>query len=588
MLEVAAGSIIGAATLWRLILIGLGWPLTNSDEGTMGIMALHVAYQGAHPTFFYGQHYMGPLEAFLAAGLFRLFGPSLLLLRMVTLGLFILALIGMYLLSRMLFSRAWALVPLLLVGAGSGPAMATELRAIGGYAETLLLCSLLFLCASWLALSYQPQPTKRAQVRRWLAYLLWGLVAGLGLWSDMLIAPSILASGLLLLLICRRELVRPLPLLCLLAGLGIGAFPLISYNLHAAPGQDSLSVIKGLQGVGNLVFYTPSALLHEVGNTVGISLPLMTGEPFCPVTELPYLGPTSTPALSCALVRGAWGLGYVLLLLLAWGLIGRGAWLLWSKRQQMGNAPEFPSTLHRQFARLALLLNASLSLGLYTFSSGPFTWPGIHARYLICLLVSTPAIFWPLWEGLRLVSIPRRTWQFALSALRTSYTTICRWVGHSASAPADRGGANRWRVVLGALSAVALLAFCGFSLLGSILAVSEVSAARALNQQDANLIQTLETLHIRHIYTDYWTCDKIAFESDEQIICAVVNSQMQPDFPHNRYLPYYTQVSADPHAAYVFPRNRAQFKPAAIGAASPFNQNYQSILLTGYILYVFR
>jgi hypothetical protein len=98
----------------------------------------------------------------------------------------------------------------------------------------------------------------------------------------------------------------------------------------------------------------------------------------------------------------------------------------------------------------------------------------------------------------------------------------------------------------------------------------------------------LETLQVRHVYTDYWTCDKIAFESDEQIICAVVNSRLQPDFFHNRYFPYYTRVSADPHAAYVFPRDPGEFEPAAIGATSPFNQNYNRIILNGYILYVFR
>lgn len=552
--EIAAGGIILVTLLRRLILISLGWPLTNSDEGTMGVMALHIAYQSAHPTFFYGQYYMGSLEAFLTAGLFRLFGPSLFLLRMSTLGMFTLALVGIYVLSRKLFSRPWALVSLLLVSSGSGLAMANEIRAVGGYAETLLFSSLLFLCASWLALSSQPQPAKRVQIRRWLVYLLWGLVAGLGLWTDLLIAPSILASGLLLLLVCQRELLRQLALLCVFVGLCIGAFPLISYNLHAAPGQDSLSVLISLQGEGNPVFHAPSALLHEVSNTVGISLPLMTGEPFCPVTEIPFLGPTSEPTLSCTLARGTWGLGYLLLLLLACVLIGRGAWLLWHKRKHFEKAPVFQHNLRQQLARLALLLSAALSLGLYTFSSGPLTGPGLHSRYLICLLVSTPAIFWPLGEGLRRARMPGRVRQFALPAL----------------------------------SAVALLAFCGLSLFGSILAVNEVPAVRALNQQDSNLIRTLETLHVRHIYTDYWTCDKIAFESDEQIICAVVNPQMQPSFRYNRYFPYYTQVSADPHASYIFPQNSVEFEPAVSSPIAPFNQNYKRIILNSYTIYLFR
>src|SRR6266566_5018410 len=41
-----AGGIILVSLLLRLVLVGLGWPLTNSDEGVWGIMALHIAYHG--------------------------------------------------------------------------------------------------------------------------------------------------------------------------------------------------------------------------------------------------------------------------------------------------------------------------------------------------------------------------------------------------------------------------------------------------------------------------------------------------------------------------------------------------------------
>ncbi len=51
--------IIAFASLLRVLLIGKGYLATNSDESTMGLMALHIAYRGEHPTFFYGQNYMG-------------------------------------------------------------------------------------------------------------------------------------------------------------------------------------------------------------------------------------------------------------------------------------------------------------------------------------------------------------------------------------------------------------------------------------------------------------------------------------------------------------------------------------------------
>src|SRR5271165_3908505 len=73
---------VAGAALLRLVLIYFNWPYTDSDEGNMGLLALHVAFQGDHPIWFYGGNYLGPLEGYLAAPLFRLFGSSLFLLRL--------------------------------------------------------------------------------------------------------------------------------------------------------------------------------------------------------------------------------------------------------------------------------------------------------------------------------------------------------------------------------------------------------------------------------------------------------------------------------------------------------------------------
>jgi len=59
--ELYAAALIVLAAGLRVVLAALNWPSTNSDEGTMGIMALHIAYRGETPHFFYGQEYMGSL-----------------------------------------------------------------------------------------------------------------------------------------------------------------------------------------------------------------------------------------------------------------------------------------------------------------------------------------------------------------------------------------------------------------------------------------------------------------------------------------------------------------------------------------------
>ena len=70
----SALAIIALAVGIRLLLLALGWPQTDSDEGTMGLMALHIAHHAQFPPVFYGQNYIGTLEAYLAAVFFLFLG----------------------------------------------------------------------------------------------------------------------------------------------------------------------------------------------------------------------------------------------------------------------------------------------------------------------------------------------------------------------------------------------------------------------------------------------------------------------------------------------------------------------------------
>src|SRR5437588_2235038 len=203
--EICAFVIISVAALLRLFLISQGWPQTNSDESTMGLMALHIVQKGEHPTFFYGQDYMGSLEAYIGSAMFRLFGPSTFSLRLALIFLFVLFLISMYYLASLLYTKKLALATLILLSLGSDALLQRELEAIGGYPETILFGTLAFLLASWLALSFNQDHTKRGHRWRFATYGLWGLVVGLGIWSNLLILPFVLMAGLLLIVFCWRE-----------------------------------------------------------------------------------------------------------------------------------------------------------------------------------------------------------------------------------------------------------------------------------------------------------------------------------------------------------------------------------------------
>jgi len=161
--------IIALAALLRIFLIAWGWPHSNADEETMGIIAMHIAYHGEHPIFFYGQNYMGILEEYLGAAFFQLFGVSVFSLRLIPVLFFALFLANMYLLTSLLYTKKLALITLILLSLGSSIMLDTELVALGGYSELLFFGSLSILLASWLAISYDQYSSPRRKWRRLFA-----------------------------------------------------------------------------------------------------------------------------------------------------------------------------------------------------------------------------------------------------------------------------------------------------------------------------------------------------------------------------------------------------------------------------------
>src|SRR5439155_4243036 len=67
----------------RLAVIGSQLGEIDGDEAVVGLMARHIAFLGERPVFYWGQPYLGSLEAFTAAPLFRLFDSSTWLLKLV-------------------------------------------------------------------------------------------------------------------------------------------------------------------------------------------------------------------------------------------------------------------------------------------------------------------------------------------------------------------------------------------------------------------------------------------------------------------------------------------------------------------------
>lgn len=501
-------------------------------------MALHIAYRGEHPIFFYGQNYMGSLEAYLGAASFQLFGPSVFTLRLGLIVLFVLFLVSMYALTSLLYDRGLALVTLFLLALGAETTLFQQLNAIGGYPETLLLGSLIMLLASWLALTSR---LKRASLHRYVLYGCWLLLVAIALWSDPLVLPFILTAGLLLLLFCRTELGKRILwnfLLCT----GIGLAGVLMYYILKAPSQSTLAAMGVLlPGQTNLF----GQIAQGIAGTVLVTLPIATsGNPLCPLAPSafwPLSWQSQQVVLQCTIVHGLWGVGYLVLLVVAGALTWRGYRALCITAC---TTPVERQTAIRHMARLMLLISAALTIAGYMCSPQAAYVPITATRYLVGLLIALPAVISPLWD-------------FA-------QVTILR------------------AKVAAALRAGMLLLIGGVFLLGTAETLNRISTTQQDNQRYNAVVQYLVKSGATHIYSDYWDCDRMMFESNEQIICSVLNDQLQPGF--DRYLPYRAIVQADPHPTYFFPAKSPLVKAFEQRLLASGDQ-YRRMVVDGYVIY---
>ncbi|HEY6285507.1 MAG TPA: hypothetical protein VIX20_07585, partial [Ktedonobacteraceae bacterium] len=450
------------------------------------------------------------------------------------------------------------------------------------YSELLFFGSLSLLLASWLAISYDQYSSRRRKLWRLFAYACWGLVGGLGFWTDFLMLGFILISGLLLLAFCWRELLTG-AVLPVVLGLVIGAFPLIVYNLHAPPGQDTLAVLRYLRNNGSLQLAQLRA--HEtipfepqLRGTLLTTLPAaIGGPPFCfdAYTHFRLAGYLGTEIVSCSIVHSnwsliatalVWSLGFILLLSISTLLTLRHLWRLRKRTPGQSWTAREKQAITRDVARLMLLCSATLTLYLFVSSPISAAFPAT-TRYLIGLLISTPALIWPLWG---LAGDNGATSQ----RVHSEYNDLSKHTRFPFAINIATG-----KIVLrrGILVLIGILL-----LVGTINAFLEIPTVQAYNHQQDALIHDLTRMKITHFYTDYWTCDSIIFLSKEHIICGSVDDALLPHY--NRYLPYVALVKADPNSAYVFPLGASQIPSIAKKAALSAG-HFQRFVLDGYVIY---
>jgi hypothetical protein len=90
-------ALIIALTLKAVLLAFDVFPF-NADEAVVALMARHIL-QGARPVFFYGQSYLGSLDAWLIAFAFLIFSQTVLAIRIVQTVLYLGTILTTYLLG---------------------------------------------------------------------------------------------------------------------------------------------------------------------------------------------------------------------------------------------------------------------------------------------------------------------------------------------------------------------------------------------------------------------------------------------------------------------------------------------------------
>lgn len=215
--------ILLAAVIVRLpfvLLIGDG---VNADEAWTGLMSFSVL-RGEYPVFMPGLGYMGSIEAFATAVLFWLFGPSARLMYAVPTAVSVVLVLLAARLGRQIAGRRGeilsglfaAVPPVFLVVFGNAPRL--------GYVETLLWGMILLLMVERL-MAAPDGPRVRSLL------LVSGFVAGIAVWTNLLIAPFA-ATAVIAVLVFRGRAVLGRAAGWGAAGLFAGSLPFWVFNIR--------------------------------------------------------------------------------------------------------------------------------------------------------------------------------------------------------------------------------------------------------------------------------------------------------------------------------------------------------------------
>jgi 4-amino-4-deoxy-L-arabinose transferase-like glycosyltransferase len=481
--------IIIIAAGWKALLLSLNSFPFNSDEAIVALMARHILV-GERPVFFYGQAYMGSLDAYLVAAGFAIFGQSVWIIRLVQSILYLLTIITTFGIGIFIFqSELIGIIAAVLIAVPTVNVTLYSTVSLGGYGEAILLGNLIILTGfgilRYSERLYYQQVYKDPLL--WFA-LVWGVFSGLGFWANGLTLVYSVPVGAFILwrfikkgkaLSSRRTAFTAI---ALLAGFLIGIIPILSY-LHNYGFQQLFGEL-----FGSAVAVEQGSILQKIFshlvNFFLFGVPVILG--FRPPWQVNWLVLPLIP-----------------LILFFW------AWCVWRFFRGFRDNRSNPFGIYLLIAMPAALVGAFL---LTSFGADP------SGRYFLPL-----AIPLALMAGLALQRIRcRGTWRYALLSLVVLYQAA----GTIQCTLKNPPGLTTQ------FDPIAVVDHC----------------------YDQELIDFLNAHDEKYGYSNYWVAYPLAFLSDEQLIFIPrlpYHEDFRFASRDDRYAPYTQLVSEASRVAYI-------------------------------------
>lgn len=487
--------IMALAAIMRAYIIARSQGMVDGDEAVLGVQAESVLH-GAHPIYFSGQPYMGSWDAYLAAPLIALFGPSGALLHAITgaESLTLIPLMGS--LAARLYGERVRIAAMLLAAAPPLFVAAGELRMLGGYVETLALGSALLLLTLELRDRYR---TGRATGKVWLIA---GFLIGLGLWIDLLIVCYVAAAALWF---------APYPIDAMRAARG----PERRRRIRLQLGHVAVFALAALVGAAPAVYYTVRNNFLNVTYFSSVNASFANAHPMR-LGALRYYFQIATPRVLGAQSIPTWTPRTTLALTVCYGIalcaaVGAFAYLL---------------------ARLLLAARGLLRRDQPGAERRSVTGWSDALPFLLILVVSL--LFWrsPATGGTALFSYADSASRYALPLTTAATLEIARSVCDLSAflarrfrgtwRPAQTDGAARLRLMTAALLGVVLVAYTLPYLLLNQQSVmqSPFAPGSRFPVGSGPLLAYLHDQRITSVWTDHWYGNDIMYLTNQRVLCA--------------------------------------------------------------------